>query len=380
MNMRSVVKVSLALLLLVCLASAVQAAQLWPLKTGAWWEMDKSDYAGNNWTVRIDVHEEVTLDGKKYFRVVEQNYDPFSGYPDDVYGEFYIRSTNTEVYAWNGEGAGETLAFKTGSVNDSWTYDGGTKEKKIVAIEPVTIPYGGTFTAYVYKHYKLINPDNYDLEWVVPDLGWVKEEDHWVDPARIPIIANLARAGQNPFFKLKSGNRMIYNSSDKLGQTWHLNMEIKGQVTLNGKVYTHISETNYDPPDDVLSDMYIRCTDKEVWKYNGTGEDIVFRAADKGTTWSYPAYNGTVQTTITDIVRVGVPYTGFFVAYVHRSQFIPPFGEPSEFWFDYVVPGEGIIKMYDYWLDNPARAPLIHELAQLIKGGDVTAAFSLLLD
>jgi hypothetical protein len=196
-----------------------------------------------------------------------------------------------------------------------------------------------------------------------------KEEDHWVtDPLRIPVNSVLARAGQNPLFNLKTGTRLIYNSSDKPGQTWHMNMEVREQVTLNGKIYTHLRQINYDPyQNNLQDDFYIRCTDKEVYKYNGNGEDIVFRAADKGTSWSYPTQGGTVHTTIEDIVQVTVPFGGPLVAYVHRSYFVPSGGSASPVWYDYVVPGEAVVKMVDYWLADAGRAPVTHELAQKLR-------------
>jgi hypothetical protein len=374
------VSVRVAFLALLCLliAAPAQAAQLWPLKTGAWMEQDKQDNLGKKWTVRVDVLEEQTLDGKKYFHVREQNYDG-EGEVDD----FYIRSTETEVYGYNGSGLGETLGFRTGSVGDYWIYDGGTKRKQIEAIELIIIPYGGTYTAYKYKHYNLSTPDKYDLEWVVPGLVWIaKEEDHWVsNPLRIPLNAVLARAGQNPLFNLKTGTRLIYNSSDNTGQTWHMNMEVREQVTLNGKIYTHLRQTNYDPYQNNLQDgFYIRCTDKEVYKDNGNGEDIVFRAADKGTSWSYPANGGTVYVTVEDIVQVGVPLGSSFVAYVHRTYFMPPGGPASPSWYDYVVPGETIVKMVDLWLDDPNRAPLTHVLAQKLLPQDLSPIILLLFE
>ena len=156
-------------------------------------------------------------------------------------------------------------------------------------------------------------------------------------------------------------------------------MDIKEQVTLNGKIYTHLRQTDYDPnQNDRQDDMYIRCTDKEIFKYNGNGEDLVFQAADKGTSWSYSSNGGTVYTTIDDIIQVAVPY-GSFVAYLHRSYFVPSGGSASPVWYDYMVPGEAIVKMVDNWLDNAARAPVTHELAQKLRGGGATP-ISLLLE
>jgi hypothetical protein len=195
-------KIALLIFFGVLLAAPVQAAQLFPLQTGRWTEADKQDNLDSKWVVRADILEEVTLDNTKYFHARVLNYDPPEG---DVSRDMYIRSTETEIYFWNGPGLGETLGFKLGEVGISWTYNGGANKKEIVAIEQITIPYGGNYTAYKYQSYAISNPSAYNLEWVVPGLGLAKEEDHWVDnPARIPIISLLTRAGMkvNPAFML----------------------------------------------------------------------------------------------------------------------------------------------------------------------------------
>jgi len=186
-------KIALLIFFGVLLAAPVQAAQLFPLQTSRWTEADKQDNLGSKWVARADILEEVTLDNTKYFHGRVLNYDPPEG---DVLRDMYIRSTETEVYFWNGPGLGETLVFTLGPVGTSWTYDGGARKKEIVAIEQITIPYGGSYTAHKYKSYSISDPSRYNLEWVVPGLGLAKEEDHWADnPARIPLISLLARAG-----------------------------------------------------------------------------------------------------------------------------------------------------------------------------------------
>jgi hypothetical protein len=374
-------KLGFLILIFVLIAGPAGASQWLPLKTGLWSEMDKQDNLGNRWTSRWDVLEEVTLDGKNYFHVHQTNYDPIEG---DVSEDLYIRSTETEVYGWNGPGLGETLGFKKGKVGDYWIYDGGTKRKEIVAIGEISIPYGGTFTAYQYKHYRISNPSRYDLEWVIPGLGLVKEEDHWVsDPGRIPVNGVLARAGQSPLLQLKEGTRMIYNSSDQLGHTWQMQMEVREKVALsNKKIYTHLRQTNYDPfQGNTQEDLYIRCTDKQIFKYTGAGEVLIFQAADKGTKWSHAAQGGTVYSEIVDIAQVTVPYGGPLVAYVQRSYFKPTSSSASPYWYDYVVSGmvSGNVKIVDYWLQNHSRAPVTHVLAEKQQMGDLAPIVNLLL-
>ena len=58
-------------------------------------------------------------------------------------------------------GAGEEPAFKLGPVGTTWIYEDERHNTKrvIVAIEPITIPYGGTYTAYKYKQYNINDPN-----------------------------------------------------------------------------------------------------------------------------------------------------------------------------------------------------------------------------
>ena len=372
--------VRMAMLVLVGLlfAAPAQAAQLFPQQTGRWGELDKQDYQGNKWTTRFDVLEEVTLDGKQYFRVRVQNFDPWEG---DVLKEGYVRATDTEVYTYNGPGAGETLVFKEGPVGTSWTFDGGAKRKEIVAFEPITIPYGGTYTAYKYKQYRISEPDQYYFEWLVPGLGIAKDEDHYHLP-RIPFNGELARAGMNPFLPFKTGMVMEYNSSDNVGHTWHMRLQVLEQATLNNKQYYHIRQLNYDPyrqqgGPNTLTDLYIRGDDKAVYLYNGVEEEItIFKAADKLTSWTRSVSGGTLTTQIVDIVQVTVPYGGPFTAYQHRNTWTNGIvTSPSR--DDYVVPGLTMVKIEDN--DGSGRT-FTHVLASVRMGSASPAVNLLLLD
>jgi hypothetical protein len=193
------VRMAMFVLVGLLFAAPAQAAQLFPLQTGDWMEQDKQDNLGTKWIVRVDVLEEVTLDGKKYFHVREQNYDG----PGTGENHNYLRSTDTELFIYRGPGV-EEPGFKLGPVGTWWIYEGGATRKEIVAIEPITIPCGGTYTAYKYKQYPLDpNDSGYQFEWVVPGLGWIaKEEDHW----GVNTVAVLARMKTNP---LRRGGQAV---------------------------------------------------------------------------------------------------------------------------------------------------------------------------
>lgn len=342
-------------LFLVSAATPSPAVPLMPLKTGQWIEMDKQDNRGTKWTVRADVLEEVTLDGKKYFHARVQNYDPPEG---DLLRDMYVRSTDTEFIIYRGPGVEESL-FKLGPVGTNWTYEGGTVKKEIVAIEQITIPYGGAYTAYKYKQYAISDSTQYNLEWVVPGLWLAKEEDHWVsDPGRIPINSVLARVGANPLMPVKTGMTFIYNSSNNSGQTWHMTQQVLEQVTFGGKQYFHIRETNFYPNGGVEFEGYMRCTDKAAYAYDGAGGEVIFQqVGDVGTTWTRPGGKTDEIVAITDVT---VPYGGPFKAYVIRRVHAD---QPTLYDYEYLVPGLWSVKNTGDW------DPITHVLARITQGG-----------
>jgi hypothetical protein len=297
-----------------------------------------------------------------------------------------MRSTETEVYFYNGPGAGETLAFCTGDQGYNWTYqdESGTIFKKIVSTnDSITIPYGGTYTAYKYIHYNVNDPDRFDYEWVVPGLGLVKEEDHWLDQSqsgRIPLNAALARVGSNPLFiPLKTGMRLTYDASDQQSHTWKMKIEVKEQVTLNdGLTYFRMRQTDYDPiGGDVNNDFYARCDASHMYarKLDENPAHLEFQAAGPGTAWNYPRDPYTIYKQITDIQPVNVLGKSY-LAYVTNKS--PDSAFPIEsITSEFVVPGLGPVEMLDYRVDDPGRTPLQFLLTGITQGS-ANAAVNLL--
>jgi hypothetical protein len=194
----------------------------------------------------------------------------------------------------------------------------------------------------------------------------------------VVLAAASVQAAQ--LFPMKTGIVLEYNSSDNDGHAWHMKMQVMEQVTLAGKQYYHLRQTDYDPyQGNLISDFYLRSTDTEIYSFTGAEEVVVFRAADKGTTWNYPYNYGTVYSEIFDIADVTVPYGGPYTAYIHRSYFKRPDNSTSPYWFDYIVPGLTNVKGVDNWLDDPARVPLQYVLASLKQGGG-NPGLMLLLD
>jgi hypothetical protein len=175
---------------------------------------------------------------------------------------------------------------------------------------------------------------------------------------------------------------MEYNSSDNVGHTWHMRMQVLEQVTLSGKQYYHIRQLNKDPfrqhdGPDTVNDLFLRGDDKVLYLYDGSGgENPVFKAADKGTSWSHPEGDGTVTTQIVDIVQVTVPYGGPLTAYKHQSTWTD--GSMTSLpWNEYVVPGLTMVKMEDN--DDNGRT-VTHVLASVKMRSAGPAVDLLLLD
>jgi hypothetical protein len=315
-------------------------------------------------------------------------YDPFDINGGETFGEFYVRSTDTQVFIYNGPGQGETLAFRTGQVDEFWTYqdDSGTIRKEIVAIGPITIPYGGTYTAYQYKHYNINDPNRYDLEWVVPGLGMAQEEDHWFahpEQDGRTSLSRLARVGSNPlFFPLKTGMRLNYNAGDQQNHTWQMRIEVKEQVTLNdGKTYFRMRRVNYDPiGGDVNNEFYVRCNASQMFarKLDENPAHLEYQAAEPGTSWSYVRTPYTIHKRITGIQAVNVLGRSY-PAYMTDQSPDPSF-PMSSLMTEFIVPGLGPVEMLDWWIADPDRAPLQFLLAGVSQGGASPAVSLLLMD
>jgi hypothetical protein len=400
MTMRFVVKISLAALLLACLAVSVQAAQLFPLQTGQWMEFDKIDNQGHTWTVRMMVFEAKTMDnGKQYFRAQELYYDPY-GIEPETFGEFYLRSTETEIYFYNPAVLPdkEILVFLKGEVGDYWDHQEEDNEGHLYTVRKeilstndlIPLPYGGTYAAYKYRQYNLDDlanyptPTRYDLEWVAPGLGYVQEEDHWFDSTQSGRISYsaLARAGSNPlFFPLKTGMRLTYDASDQQNHTWKMRLYVGEQVTLDGLSYFRMRQTDYDPiGGDRNKEFYARCDASKMYvrKLDENLAHLEYQAAGPETEWHYSRTPYTIYKKITAIQPVNV-LGGSYLAYVTNQSPDPTF-PLTALMSEFIVPGLGPVEMLDWWVAESDRAPLQFLLTGISQGGAGPAVDLLLME
>lgn len=198
-------KLLVALVIAFGFSGFANAASLFPQDVGVWYEYNKHDSADpqNEWTVKLEVLDKVTVGGIEYSKMGEWGYDG----PGD-YSEFLIRSTETAVYSF--DGVNESLSLQIAPEGTQWEFpytlggQTGKKVKEIISIEQVTVPYGTFGNAYVHRAYfdfddSSIGNSPYQYEYIVPNVGLVKEVDYNLRPEELnpPYVQELARVGVN---------------------------------------------------------------------------------------------------------------------------------------------------------------------------------------
>ena len=177
------------------------AGLLVPIDGGDLYTYNKHDSADpqNEWTFTLQGLEQVIVGGQQHINVAVRNEDGAGSYE-----EVPIRSTETAVYSEDG-----SILFQIAPVGTIWSYPShqeglgsGTNHNEITSIEAVTVPYGTFSNAYVHEVY--FDPDDPSLantpfwyEYVVPDVGWVKQIDYFWDPNG-PAILELAQISTVP--------------------------------------------------------------------------------------------------------------------------------------------------------------------------------------
>jgi hypothetical protein len=360
---------------------------LFACELGGYTQFDGSDGAGNQWQAKIKVvAQNISLNGQTYFHIRLQNWDPYQSNPRGA-DDTLIRST--EVDAFLSLGGPEWRQFST-TTPGSWQYwdppDQTETFTQVDVLGPmaITVPIGPFPQAYENRSiFNQVNPphqSNPRYDYLTPGPGLIKEIDKDVDPARVQRTLVLKAAGSAPvsLFPLKTGLRLIYDASDKLGNKWQMTMVVQEQVTFGGNTYFRVRQNNYYNPGQ-NRELYLRSSADQAWiSYDGVTEHLAFQAAGPGTSWNYPDpwEPATDYATIASIGPINV-LGGTFLAYRHDGGFVP---WPGVYWADYVVPGVGIVRREDSDFSDPSgRAPLIFILTKITQGS-ATPGILLLLE
>jgi hypothetical protein len=170
----------------------LEPVSLFPMKTGMRLTYNANDVKGHTWQTTLQVMEQVNLGGQTYFHVRQTNYDPYDpNGGENLSDDFYVRSTDSQVLAYNGAG-GEDLIYQAAGPGTTW--EGDEKTMVITDISQVEA-LGGSYLAYVTQQTEGANPPMF--EFVVPGMGVVQMIDYWTNPAdRAPFTFVLAKIEQ----------------------------------------------------------------------------------------------------------------------------------------------------------------------------------------
>jgi hypothetical protein len=172
------------------------AGILMPINVGDVYTYNKYESTApeNHWSFYIEALEQVDVGTQEYIKIGTSN-----EHGTNDYDEALIRSTENAVYDVDGN-----IVFQTAPIGTTWSrpsyWDGlgsGVEVSKIISIESVTVPFGIFDNAYVHQVY--FDPDDplssntqYWYEYVVPDIGWVKQVDYtWTSNG--PAISELTQ-------------------------------------------------------------------------------------------------------------------------------------------------------------------------------------------
>ncbi len=185
------------------------------------------------------------------------------------------------------------------------------------------------------------------------------------------VLAMVGATQAASLFPLHVGQVLEFTRYDTHNPTgWTMTLQIDGQATFDMLEYFHVLSWNYDNDSQLEDHGYMRSTEQALYRYNPSGDDtVMFQRGSVGTKWSVPESDGAYNYDVTEIVAieaVTVPYGTFSEAYTYRKySCVDPnnlaLGQ-SPSWYEWVVPGIGMVKEEDWWTDYP---PAIQELTGL---------------
>jgi hypothetical protein len=177
--------VLLSIWLLGSLSAGAADTRFIPVDIGQTFTFNAKDAANHTWVQSIVISGLMVIPPTKIYYAV----DTAGG---GRYETTIVRSTSTGLYQYGGSGR-EYLLWQKTPVGTTWTYtdsEGRTIERKIEAVETVTVP-AGTYTECLKIHHRCTNcPGTTDRnEWVKPGFFLVKWIDYGADNA--PVVYQL---------------------------------------------------------------------------------------------------------------------------------------------------------------------------------------------
>ena len=243
-------------------------------------------------------------------------------------------------------------------VGTTWTC--GDELSQIMESETVNVPFGGPFTAVVFREH---NEDEenlsywYQYNYTVPGLGYVKEVDWWNDnPPRTTELVEIQYPVLAP---MRIGQKFIYKKTDSANppNSWNFELRVIKEVSMCSNDYFHFQIWNDDNEGEV-EDGYARSTENNIYECDTDSgvECSTFGSGTVGTTWTC----GDSVIEIMESEEVSVPYGGPYTSVVNKKYNKTENSPPR---YVYFVPRLGWVKQVDYWTENPP--PSILELVEI---------------
>ena len=189
---------------------------------------------------------------------------------------------------------------------------------------------------------------------------------------KVPMFYRVASYtnGLLLFFPMSLGGMSTYAVSNALGQTWTEQSTALGVLSVPGTTNDYAMSGIVGMGSPGTKRMaFFRSTDQALYQLRQYDEEqLSFTNAPVGTTWTN--YYGTGQTIVRKIVAietVTVPAGTFDNCLKVSNACINCLSDPNPTYIEWPKPGFGLVKWMDWWIDNPAQAPIVYRL-QSVSG------------
>ncbi len=171
------------------LAYIEDSLMVWPLSEGRIWTYHCEDATGNTWTETRQVVGSSEINGKHFYQVRLDE-------KDEVI-DVNVLSTNYALVGLDDQG-NEWMDYVI-APEGFIVIPEPNRIRELVAIEAITVPFGGPYKAYSYGKTATDQPSlpsPFLIESFVPGIGFVKIVDHWqINP---PVTKELVSIAPGP--------------------------------------------------------------------------------------------------------------------------------------------------------------------------------------
>jgi len=233
------------------------------------------------------------------------------------------------------------------------------------AVEITSLKANGSLS---WDHTPALAGGVFSVEWA-PNLtsDW---RSAWGSLSGLAVEGSSGCVDVPMFFKVKARADLLmplplnlqraYSVSNAVGNVFTQNMAVLNYVRplASANEFAVMEQGGYDE-----GIMLLRSTGSAVFGYapGAGGETLEFQRGFVGTTWTNVNYEGSSNSRVVSIEaieEVTVP-AGTFRCFKYHKRIL---GQSGSDWYEWVCPGNGLIKWVDYWVDASGYPPVTYEL------------------